>query len=401
MTHPDRKKAKHFDMPGRSAAFTDIVYSGEDGSWEKIREDQQARLPEKPQYRAFVGELHGHTNLSDGGPSIDDYFTGLRDRAKLDFGAVSDHDHGGVGKPEMWKAGKWELTCQKVREYYEPGKFTTILAYERDSYPYYNNLVVYYRTDDGELLRGIRDGEITQEELRRWLAREDLVLVPHDTNILSSGADFLAMEMEDMVPLIQVYGRASSCAEYMGDPMARLLGDDCEGGHWQDALKRGARMGCIACSDDHSNTGGLMTEAFPYGCPGITGVWAAENTREAIFDALKNRRCYGYMGTSDAVGNPCGRVTIDFRVNGHYMGEEITVSGDPALYYRIESDTPVETVTVVKNCRDYLILRRKNEQLVYDYRQEQDTDVYYLRVTFADGRLAWTSPVWVNRADEE
>lgn len=240
MTHPDRKTAKCFDMPGRSAAFTDIVYSGTEGSWDKIREDQQSRLPEMPRYQVYFGELHGHSNLSEGRPTIDEYFTGLRDKANMDFCAVSDHDHGGVGKAELWDASKWKLTKQKVREYYEPGKFTTILAHERDSYPYYNNLVVYYRGDDGDMLRGVRDGEITREELHRWLAREDLILVPHDTNILSSGADFLAIEMEDMVPLLQVYSRASSCAEYMGDPLAVMLGDDCESGHWQDALKRGA-----------------------------------------------------------------------------------------------------------------------------------------------------------------
>ena len=242
MTHPERKSAKRFDMPGRAAAFTDFVYSGTEGSWEKIRADQRNRLPDPPALSLFFGEIHGHSNLSDGSVSIDDYFTRLRDIARVDFCALSDHDHGGVGKPELWDAGKWELTRQKVREYYEPGKFTTLLAYERDSYPYYNNLVVYYRGDDGELLRGVRDGELTREELRRWLAREDLILVPHDTNILSSGADFLAMEPEDMTPLIQVYGRASSCAEYMGDPLAAMLGDDCEGGHWQDALKRSGQV---------------------------------------------------------------------------------------------------------------------------------------------------------------
>ncbi len=122
MTHPDRKLAKRFDIPGRSAAFTDLVYGGTEGSWDKIREDQKRRMPEKPQYSVYFGELHGHTNLSDGGPSIDDYFTGLRDRAGLDFAALSDHDHGGVSKPELWDAGKWELTKQKVKEYYQPGK---------------------------------------------------------------------------------------------------------------------------------------------------------------------------------------------------------------------------------------------------------------------------------------
>jgi hypothetical protein len=149
-------------------------------------------------------------------------------------------------------------------------------------------------------------------------------------------------------------------------------------------------MGCIACSDCHGGMGGRMTGEGPEHCPGITGVWAESNTREAIFDALKARRCYGFMGPE--------RITVDFRIDGHYMGEEITVTDDPSVYYRVESDTPVETVTVVKNCREYLILRGKKEQLFYDYRQEQETDCYYLRVKLRDGRMAWTSPIWVRRA---
>ena len=101
MTHPDRKLAKNFDMPGRAAYFTDQVYAGADGSWDNIKADQKKRLPEPPKYNAYFGELHGHSNLSDGKPDIDSYFKNLRDNAKLDFGALSDHDHGGVGKPEL------------------------------------------------------------------------------------------------------------------------------------------------------------------------------------------------------------------------------------------------------------------------------------------------------------
>ena len=71
--------------------------------------------------------------------------------------------------------------------------------------------------------------------------------------------------------------------------------------------------------------------------------------------AVENGRCYGFMGSE--------RITVDFRIDGHYMGEEITVEGDPSIYYNIVSETPVAAVTVVKNCRDYLILRGKKEQL--------------------------------------
>ena len=388
MTHPDRKLAKNFDMPGRAAYFTAQVYAGADGSWDNFKADQKKRLPEPPKYNAYFGELHGHANLADGRPDIDTYFKKLRDNAKLDVGALADHEHGGVGKPELWNAGKWELIKSKVKEYYAPGSFTTILAYERDSYPWYNNIVVYYNNHDGELLRGVRDGEMTRKELHRFLAREDLILVPHDTNVLSSGADFLAMDLADMVPIIQVYSRGS-CAEFMGDPLACY--SDCEGGHWQDALRRGAKMGCIACSDDHSCTNGITLEngTFPTKYPGITGGWAEENTVEGIFGALRAKRCWGFMG---------GRITVDFRIDGHYMGEEITRTGDPAVYYKIEADAPIESVTIVKNCRDYIIMKKTAEQLFYDYKQELACDCYYLRVKLTDGRQAWSSPIWVNQA---
>lgn len=392
MNHPDRKKAKRFDMPGRSRYFTDQVYSGESGTrneiWDRINEDLRSRMPDPPAYNLYFGELHGHSCLSDGQPSVDEYFLNLRDNAKLDFAALSDHDHGGVGKPELW-GSKWELIKEKVKEYDDPGKFTTILAYERDSYPWYNNLVVYYDNHDGELLRGEHDGELTREELRGWLNRDDLILIPHDTNILSSGADFLAMELEDMTPMIQVYSRDNYNEKF---DERFLCNSDCEGGHWQDALKRGAKMGCIAASDDHGCTNGLTLEnqPFPRKYPGITGVWAKENTLPALFEALKARRCYGFMG---------GRVTLDFRINGHYMGEEISLGAeeDRVIYWHVEADAPVDTVTLVKNCRDYIIMKREaEEQLIYDYRQETDCDCYYVRVTLSDGRMAWSSPIWVS-----
>ena len=391
MQHPERKLAKRFDMPGRARSFTDAVYSGESGTpeevWERIRQGQKEFLPGEPEYQIFFGDLHGHSNLSDGGVEIDDYFLNLRDNAKLDFAALADHDHGGVGKPELW-GRKWDLIREKVKEYNEPGKFTTILAYERDSYPWYNNLVVYYNHYDAELLRGEHDGELTRKELREYLAREDVILVPHDTNEFSSGADFLAMELEDMVPLIQVCSRYTF-AEKFDDSL--IYGSACEGGYWQDALKRGAKMGCIGASDDHSGRGGLILEDldYPQKFPALTGVWAKENTLESIFEAIRARRCYGFMG---------GRITLDFRINGHYMGEEFEESAendDRTIYFSVKADAPVERVTLVKNCRDVILLRKTEEQVIFDYQPEQDVDCYYVRVKLIDGRMAWSSPIWV------
>ena len=177
MNHPDKHKAKRFDTAGRCAAYTDTVYDENFGDAVRLREEIHASArvfdPPAPTLRAFTGEMHGHTNLSDGQPDIDTYFQNIRDIAHLDFAALTDHDHGGVGHPTLWAGSpsKWDLIREKVKEYNNPGTFSTLLAYERDSYPFYNNMVIYYRDHDGELIRGVRDGELTEEELRAVIAR--------------------------------------------------------------------------------------------------------------------------------------------------------------------------------------------------------------------------------------
>lgn len=99
--HPERHQARRYDCVTRSKEFQQAVHGGSVADptpvYNRMRELEQAYFPPASEYNLYYGELHGHTNLSDGGPSIDDYFTSCRDRAKLDFAAVADHTHGGVG----------------------------------------------------------------------------------------------------------------------------------------------------------------------------------------------------------------------------------------------------------------------------------------------------------------
>ena len=401
MNHPDKYKAKRFDTAGRCAEFTDIVYGEKYDDAKRLNAAMRASTrkfdPPAPELKVFVGEMHGHTNLSDGQPDIDTYFRNIRDIAGLDFTAISDHDHGGVGRPTLWAGSpsKWDLIREKVKEYNEPGKFSTLLAYERDSYPFYNNMVIYFRDHDSEMIRGERDGELTEAELRAILAREDVIAVPHDTYYFSAGCDFLTIDKDLILPMIEIYSRADA-AEYMDHP---AFGQTvaCEGGFWQDALRRGARMGVIAGSDGHGGQNGQVVESkgYPGMYPGVTGVWAKENTTAALFDAIRQKRTFGYMlGKPD--GAMRGRMEIDFRINGHWMGEVITRAEgeDLAIYYEVKADVEIRSVTLVKNCRNYIRLR-SGKDIIFDYKQESECDAYYLRVELKDGRFGWTSPIWV------
>lgn len=395
MKHPEKKFARSIDMPGRCQEFTDMVYSGKNPDpeqfWKDINAVQNKFNPPPVEYTLLCGEMHGHTNISDAYEyvDIDEYFRTIRDKAKFDFGVLADHDHGGVGKAELWNDGKWQKIQAKIQEYYEPGKFTTLLAYERDSYPYFNNLVIYYRNGNGEMFRGIRDGELTRDELAALLKKDDILVVPHDSYCLSAGCDFSTLPPELLPPLMELYS-CSDCAEYFDHPLHK--DSWVRGASWQDALKRGAKMGVIGGSDDHVGTPGLdhMDEPYPFCYRGVTGVWAKENTREAIFDALKARRCFAYMGNE--------RMSLDFRINGHCMGETFTAKADEERHIWINFEAPeeIERVTLVKNCQDHVILYGRGRQMIFDYRQETPCDCYYVRAVTTKGRYCWSSPIWVN-----
>ena len=401
MNHSDKYTAKRYDTPNRSRDFTDTVYSGANDNpralWDRLNAAQRGLDPAPSELIPLVGEMHGHSNLSDGQPDIDTYFRNVRDVAKLDFAVLTDHDHGGVGKPELWvgSPSKWDLIRQKALEYRVPQRFSTLLGYERDSYPFYNNLVLYFRDDEAIPIRGVRDGELTETELRAILSRDDVIACPHDTYSLTSNADFSALPTDLITPFVEVISRGDA-AEYMGNP-AWDESACCEGGFWQDALKRGAKIGVIGGSDDHRGFNGRVDPSlsYPHKYPGVTGVWATENTPAAIFEALKAGRTFAFM-MGEADGGMAGRMTIDFRINGHYMGETVSRQelGDLHVFYSVKADVPVRTVTLVKNCRDYVRLRASSE-MILDYKQETPLDYFYLRVELTDGRFGWTSPIWV------
>ncbi len=134
--------------------------------------------PVSAQYHIYWGDMHGHTAISDGKGSLDDYFTHARDIAKLDFVVVSDHDFGNAAP---WKMPQetWTLTQDKVDQYTVNGKFVAIAGYEWTSQSkywtpeeplfegpvkYYNHKNVYFPGQSGLSLQCQRPG-LQQPEL--------------------------------------------------------------------------------------------------------------------------------------------------------------------------------------------------------------------------------------------
>ncbi|MEZ4621453.1 MAG: DUF3604 domain-containing protein [Caldilineaceae bacterium] len=70
---------------------------------------------------------------------------------------------------------------------------------------------------------------------------------------------------------------------------------------------------------------------------GLTCVLAESLTRNAIFDALKNRRCYGTTGP---------RIDLDFSVNGYLMGSVIEADGPLQIAANVRGTAAIESLTL-------------------------------------------------------
>jgi len=64
---------------------------------------------------------------------------------------------------------------------------------------------------------------------------------------------------------------------------------------------------------------------------------ARELTRPAIFDALRHRRNY-------AVTN--ARIVLDFKIDGHFMGEEIQIEGNPRIVADVQGTDKISRTIV-------------------------------------------------------
>jgi hypothetical protein len=103
----------------------------------------------------------------------------------------------------------------------------------------------------------------------------------------------------------------------------------------QRALANGLRAGVIASSDDHLGYPGAYGE-------GLAGVWSEELSREAILDAIWQRRTIAVTGD---------RIRLDVKLNDHWMGSELPFERDREIAVDVSGLDEIERVDILKNNR--------------------------------------------------
>lgn len=204
-------------------------------------------------------------------------------------------------------------------------------------------------------------------------------------------------ESERLVEIYSVWGNSERPAGEGNPRPIRTLKGEKDGQHVVDALRRGYRFGIIGGGDIQDGRPGdelhtLQKKPEHYALSwrqGIVGVWAPKLTRQAVFEALWNRRVFATTNV---------RVFLDFRVCGHPMGAQVRHIGPRPIAIRAASEVAIATIEIVKNGRDAMRIAPNQCDVVWN-QMDAETDApawYYARLTRADGEMAWSSPVWVD-----
>ena len=320
--------------------------------------------------KIYWGDIHGHTLESDGLGTVDDYYNYGRYASFLDFCAISDHAQG-VSKIIREAA---------IRHNY-PGEFITFSAYEiGSSIPYFRDHSLDY--EDLPYLEGG-----STEPLERF-GKKKVILTPHMHGGKWNGFD------SDIVRLAEIYSVWGN-AEYKGAEEKKYIFERDPSRSIQEALRTGMKVGIIASGDDHAGHPGygdwLRRPRSNHG--GLTAVIADNLIKDELFDAMWNRNLYATTGE---------RIILNFNLNDHIMGEEVYLDSpneNRVLKVSVEATAPIRSITVVKNNKDWYIVKGKGVSGKFEIIDNEPivmTDYYYIRVIQEDENLAWSSPIWVS-----
>jgi hypothetical protein len=336
-------------------------------------------------------DLHGHSNLSDGTGTPDDYFAYARDVAGLDVVALTDHDHWGMlfldGHPEMWR--RIEEATQRFNE---PGRFVAVLGYEWTSWLQGHRHVLYF-TDRGRVLSSMDTAYDTPSRLWDALRGQPALTFAHHSagGPVATNWDFPPdPELEPLTEITSVHGSS----EAWDTP--RRIYHPVRGNFVRDVLGRGYHLGFIGSGDSHDGHPGLPQIASPARSGGLAAILGAERTRESVLEALRARRVYATNGP---------RILLRMLLDGSEMGSILEAAAIRAenqqLEVRVASPLPLARVDLVRGRAggeptvDSVQITGEREWSVRKEIPRLAAGEYvYLRAIQADEGAGWSSPIY-------
>ncbi len=336
-------------------------------------------------------DLHGHTALSDGTGTPEDYYRYARDVAGLDAVALTDHDAWGL-EPLQQHPELWQRIVDAAAAANEPGRFVALPGYEWTSWIFGHRHVVHFG-DNTPLFSSLAPDSDTPEELWAALDGLDSLSIPHHPGGGPIAVDWDHSPPADIEPLAEVMSvHGSSVA-----PFAPRRIYSARPGHYAlDALTKGHRYGFLGSGDSHDGHPGLPQLAAPHG--GLAAVMCEDLTAASLLEALRQRRVYATTGA---------RILLRANLEGSPMGSTLLRSAlpeEPSLLVELIGTAGIDNVQLVTPAGQILIHDGLAEGVPEDELRgalpmpalEDSVNWFYLQVEQVDGEVAWSSPFFLD-----
>lgn len=335
-------------------------------------------------WNLYFGQLHAHTDISNGAGSVEEAFQYASQVDGLDFFAVTDHsdsfdnadmgaiDADGADISADWAAGK--QAAASVTN----GDFVGLFGFEM-TWPEDKQLghISTFNTP-GWQTRDQADFENVPTALENYY--KALTSVPGSVSQFNH-PDTVHGDFERFDHYSPQYDAVVSLLEVAGEDGVV----DCE--YYDLALDKGWHVAPTNNQNNHKGQWGDASDAR-------TVVLAKSLTEEALYAAMKDRRVYATQDSD---------LAIYYELNGTVMGSIIPKSESAAVtvFLSDPTDEAIGNVEVVTDGGAVLVSEYvETPSQVLELSASGGRSYYYLRITQPDGDVAVTAPVWMDGYDD-
>ncbi|AOR24730.1 CehA/McbA family metallohydrolase [Clostridium taeniosporum] len=333
-------------------------------------------------FRHLFGQLHAHTNISDGKGSLDEAYKWV-EKNGADYYAVTDHsnwfDNDTAANLADGSASKEWVEAHKIADKYNKDEnFTAIYGYEMTwsgSTGGWGHINTF--NTPGFETRTNRAMDLPNYYKTIQTQPQSISQLNHPGKTFGDFADFgfYSEGADKYVNLIEVGN---------GEGPIRGSGYFPSYEYYTRALDKGWHVAPTNSQDNHKGNWFTSNNAR-------TIVLADDNSRDSIYDALREKRVYASEDTD---------MTIDYTVNDEVMGS--CLGNVDKLNFKINAKDPtdkIKKVSIIANGGVEVDSKTFNSNEVnWEFSLDPEYSYYYVKVVQEDKDISVTSPVWVGDA---
>ncbi|MCD8052799.1 MAG: hypothetical protein LUF00_01870 [Lachnospiraceae bacterium] len=343
-------------------------------------------------YNIYFGQLHSHTNYSDGAGSITDAYEHALEVHEttdtLDFLAVTDHSNSfdsassdSVTISDGSLSEEWTEGNAYAESYTTDGEFVALFGFEMT----WSNGLGHINTYNTDGFQSRTQSAYTTYSTALQNYYDTLKTVTdsisqfnHPGTTFGDFQDFSYYdeEIDELITLIEVGNGEGTIGSSSYFPSYE---------YYTRALDKGWHVAPTNNQDNHKGLWGDANTARSV-------VLADSLTEDDIYDAMRNYRVYA---TED------NDLSIYYTLDGNIMGTILSESDvDDTVTLSVNLSDPTDsslgTVSVIVN-GGYVLASQtvSGSEDTVTFSVSSDYSYYYIKVVEADGDIAVTAPVWV------